>query len=598
MVEPSSGKAATATTTVTVHDQDDLYSSTGVYSPLYDAVVSGETVLFNPAGDSDFSWGSQWPEAIQVVMDEPGYENTLESAYYTGNDSDPILTKKANDTWSDLQSGAASGAPGYKPRRYLFKRGGNYHIRLMLHAFDDCDILIGAYGNPADPKPVLNYGSETIDTTYRRIFSWSGSWGGGSGRFGEPVEARFVDVKLQHTFNPSVTNMNTQGSHTRVGVWGTTESYLVFTRVDFNGIAASNIYVSGPDGNNSVLHVNDCTATNFGGQYAFMHVNSNGPRGVCMFTGVRAAQNPNAIAAKWDEGLGGYRSLMRFGTRKQIIYGCDLFSIMQNFQIIKLGDGAFDSQDNWAYDLLIGRTVAEGMAELATINSNQVAGSGTDHNRPHENNCVISDSIYLSGYERGSFATTQGTGVTIRNCMYIVPPVPHKQGNTMAGFLRIRDTEAYTGSTVPPSYILDAPIEVYNCTYYCAATQAQIANTVTPRMLDQSTPNYPMTNVTESNNLMHFPNYGDSAGGAITTYAPLSSNVLFQARNAGYTDPANDPNYTTDATYATPADTIIDVRPLTGSTAIGASVGSLIAYKDIGRVTRPEPASIGAWEVS
>ena len=105
--------------------------------------------------------------------------------------------------------------------------------------------------------------------------------------------------------------------------------------------------------------------------------------------------------------------------------------------------------------------------------------------------------------------------------------------------------------------------------------------------------------VTETNNVMHFPNYSGAPGGAVTTYAPLSANALFQARNVGWVrpgdDPFTDPPYALNTAYATPANSAIDCKPLPGSAALGAALTGDVSYMDILGTTRSAPADKGAW---
>ena len=106
------------------------------------------------------------------------------------------------------------------------------------------------------------------------------------------------------------------------------------------------------------------------------------------------------------------------------------------------------------------------------------------------------------------------------------------------------------------------------------------------------------TAVYEENNLFHMPNLSIAGNpdAPYVAHAPVSENILWTPRCLGRRDPAT---LVLDTNFATPADTVRDTKPLTGSSAIGAAVG-LTAYDSLGNggVSRGASKDVGAWQVS
>lgn len=212
--------------------------------------------------------------------------------------------------------------------------------------------------------------------------------------------------------------------------------------------------------------------------------------------------------------------------------------------------------------------------------------------RPSLNNTIVDGLIYVGDWQ-GCDALMQlgSTGVTIRNCLALWPAV-QRQNNVLTAnksFVKLGDRGGTYNADVAA-----APIRIYNNTMVTERTQSQNVG-IDPGFIEDES--Y-FENVVEENNVVHKP----SMNTPTTTFAPLVNNgtPLWTPRNIGRRSPGDFKLQVTQVVendMLTPPNAVQSYRPAAGSPALGAALTGDVSYMDMTFRKRPEPPSVGAWEM-
>lgn len=542
VIEPASGKTATAQAPVRVGDPDAYYAG-------------DRTICVNPAGDGDFTGAP--PGAVLITAD--------------------ALTK-ATRAWIAHQRGPA--------KRWLFKRGGVFRINLPLDENDSTGITFGAYGRGPNPiwlSPATGSPVSGSPVYFNRRH--------GADIHPQPPELRVFGIDFQGNFDPTRIRTDAPDPGTSVnGLAITSDVILAAYDCTFAGFKSSTIALNPVDEPGSPLtarlHFDNCVFTELGGQYPIALFNAYARDTCFSFTGCRITQNPTS-PNPGANGLGGTRSLIRVSQPAHFhMRGCDLFQTDGTHHPLKMintpyGDGTV---------INIHSTSIEGGDGAIMFGGNAVA---MRHIPPRHvvHNAIIDGLVYVGAFNTRDVISMTTTGLTVRNCLAIIPP-PAKWSNSFQCFLHVWRWKNF--GPFDARVVGAAPIRAYNNTLRIDRTRPENSNgDFSPVFLQNDVPG-DLTAVRAENNLVHMPNL-DSASpdDPVATWAPVSDTVLWKPRTIGRMS-ADD--FIMDTRYALPADAVKESRPLPGSAALGAALTGDVSYVDILLRERPEPPSIGAWE--
>lgn len=542
VIEPSSGKTASTQTMVEVGDPDRLYAGPG-------------TICVNPVGDRDFT-GAPVGALLMTAS---------------------VLTKTAR-AWVSFQGG--------RPKRWLFKRGASYTVNLWLDGKDTSGITFGAYGDGAAPVINVNGGMNIIEGSF---IYFNGTHGGEHGN--EPPELRIFGLDIRGTFDPtSESVLDDQIAKALCALAIQSDVDLALYDCILTGFKAASVLLDAVDADAAIpalkikAHFDNVIVGEMGGGYPFALFNGKHPDSCHSFTGCRIVQNPQAVA-----GSGGTQSLIRSSSGPNqadgsgtylYMAGCDFFQTdNRQFAVMAIntpkGDGRTVNVHSCSF---------EGGNGAISTGSNNIQSI----NRFSVHNVIIDGCIHVAAFNAQNSFAGSCTGITVRNCLSIVPNVSRGEGsmqNPYDGLYSI-DSDA-SNDAFDQGVVGSAPINVYNNTLRYernASNQSpEPTGIVHDNMVNQSVA------VKESNNLWHAPNLASP----FTTYAPVTDTEIFTARTAGMKLTSN---YIMNTAYAIPSGSVKETRPLTGSMALGAALTGHVSYMDILLQERPEPPSIGAWE--
>lgn len=538
VIEPSSGKTATATVEIVVNDPD---------------TVNVNTWVINRVGDTD--WTGAPAGATQINA------NSVTEANFSF---------------------------GTTPNRILFKGGETFDCSIDFSAVGG-EVTVGAYGTG---KATLN-GPNKDGVAANGIFYWTGAY---SVFENQPNDIRFFNLKLEDTFDPAVAADWSDDFATGIRSQAGSES-LILSNVEIRGIKNVLVSVDGPAGLTTHMHLDNCIVTDFGGpQYQVYTGGSVAADSTFACTGTVIASKADAVAY-----LGSARSPIRAAAVPNCyVAGCDGYMTEPSAMHYRLcgspvSDGSL---------INVHSNATEGGDGAVVLDANVTQAGGGRIGRSTVGNRIIDGNIHVGNWSTRRFVDTSGTGVTIRNNLFIQPNMVYVNSPPLEGFIRIRDSVA--GGAYDAT-VYNAPIRVYNNTFVNLRTTAKnttgSGTVYTPPIFDRKDLNgFGFQVVEEYNNIVHCPNEDTPR----TSFAPLldSGAELWTVRNPGWRDPSDGVLKTTDpypdaaGSAATPAGTVQPFSPVTGSAAIGAALTNEIAYDSLGGfgTARDDPASQGAWE--
>lgn len=573
VLEPSSGKIATTSTTVVVEDPDVVYAGT-------------KTVCINPPGDSDFTGApagsfNQALSGTNVVVNDEWW-------------------------WTQLQDGTE--------RRYLFKAGATYPGEIGF------DYSAASRASPGPHPMYSTYGGGKVDLlapsggeNQGRLFTITGDYDG-------ILNPRINDFRIQNIrvdggFNSHTEVPDDTSASGKPSSLVRTNKYLDIVVQGCECINLRNsafaFYFDGsvPETlaqDNTTLpahaHVDDCSADNYGGQYSGLYTGDNDrlPDSSLAVTGCRFVQRSDAIS-----GGAQHRAWFRENGHHRLYMTCC--------------DGYGKESQNSGWKILT--TVTKEIGHIANIYGIASEGNYVPMHigqniavkgiaRSVAANVVLDGLVLVGDYTTNHLFNSYITGVTVRNVLGIIPDSPRLHNSSFTNSTASMNDEESTSpqvtytsrkflsafrmqlaskSSMPSPETLGARCAVYNCTFLLKRALSDNGGNA-PAMM-QIAPEF--TNVTAANNVLDGP-WSDNSANA-TPFAPLQSDVLWGTRVTGWKGYVSQMEYTE---FASPADSITSGRPLAGSPAFASATGPLTAHTDITGAVRPALPSVGAWDTS
>lgn len=485
VIEPSTGKTATAETEIFVEDPDTIYAD-------------ADTIYINPVGDSDFS---EVPAGV------------------------PAANKINRDTFTDQDSVFTATAFSTNPKRWRFKRGGTFAVQLQLQGSATPGVLFDGYGS--DPaRPVINWdGNIYGDVAKNCPFNLSAY---GINQTG-PQDIRWAGLDLQGPYDPTIQRSDYDPFNTAqppiyssgASVHGVVSDCIVngwqFSSITMTPLATSD---------ESNWHIDDCQITSFGGQYPLFGLVSSNDDSWCSITGCRITQPSGAVGSAPDNS-GGSRAIARLSPRKMHMRCIDSYSTDQyahHFQLFK---------DPTAQGGIINvhSLVMEGAGGGINIHGNHTQGFAASNSIVI--NSIIDGVFYLGSHSSTDTIYTAASGLTARNCHCLMPSINR-------GFTNMKAMVTVNQYGTFAAEVAEAPVRCYNSTFIYLRTDAQNVFGVVPDPLvvvsNVETDSF--DTILDQNNILHKPNAGPTAT-QVTTYAPFTTTDLFTLRDEGYrnTDP-------------------------------------------------------------
>lgn len=442
VVEPSSGKTASATVEIAVADPDVVYAR-------------ANTICVNPVGDSDFTGA-------------------------------PAGAAREN---MDLLTHADANWPKYRntgPKRWLFKRGAIYSQSLDI-SLEANGLYFGTYGSGV--KPIIN----AVPTSNFReaVVYCNGLFGGTE----DTPDLRFTDLDFRGIFDPVTTIYSDPGEFC-MGLLMQGSADVAVSRCDFSGFHSVQINLQpGTTEERANLHVDDCFHTDMGGQYPIFMSPTTNLDSSFSATGSRVTTKPDAL------NKGGSNSLIRISSCPNIhVRGSDFYLTNNAHNAIRLSgtpksDGHIVNVQSNAF---------EGGFGAVTMGGNSAeAAKGVGRSAVFQ--AIYDGNIWVGHYTGECMFDTLGTGITIRNNLAIVPNVTYNYDtpNPFLGFVKLRD--AAVSGPYDPIVVGGAPIRVYNNTFVCERAFSE-NNSRLPVIINDFSGQPGYTNVVEENNILHMPN--------------------------------------------------------------------------------------------
>ena len=626
VIEPSSGKTATASVEVIVANPDTVYSG-------------ANTICISSSGN---------------FADAPAGAQNITASGLASTDA----------IWIANKGGAA--------KRWLFRRGEDFDLRVSIGSDSAPGVMFGDYGIGA--KPVINGHIQGPDIPFDApLFI-------GYYRTADPDIAASVTVcnlDFIGTHNP-ITTLPTQGAsgNTNNAIYTRGPCSLILSNCDFTAFGHVTIAMELVSTDRLLpahLHMDNCSLNDFGGQYATYTSKMTHADSSLAYTGCRLAQNP--LAFEVDSIRSPLRSEFIMNNH---LRGCDFFHTDLTQPTVKLvnspaGEGAIVNVHSCAFE--------GGYCAFNIAGTTNPTTTDPEFLRVTVQNAIIDGNIYLGTINSENLCSTVATGVTVRNNLFVQPAIGYRTGYPTC---RAMVTLWPYGTNKDPA-IVGQPIRAYNNTLRVDRTSAQNNSQVPATFYNKATLNGDalFTNALEYNNIVHAPNLNSP----ITTFAPLSDAALWASRYPGrrpywgqspgeysahavangetillgYWNRGDGVNYSqsdfvvtgteevnfagtwyqvadgevaisygasgvtiTNNTgsnwpisqsitfkgalgaasplittgFATPAGAMKDTKPGTGSAALGAALSGNVSYMDILGTTRSAPADKGAWEVA
>lgn len=611
VVEPATGKTATAETVITVADPDVVYAG-------------DLTVCVYPVGGS------------------PGTTPTGATLL----ESDDFVT--TNPTHAAL----VGWAPGGFGRRILFQRGGTYTIGLFLNGAGQ-NLMFGAYGT--GDRPVLNPVTDNSVASGNKCFEiWNRN---------DATDFRLQSLNCVGNFDPDKGDVVLSKNHdlnTFSGNCIRSLSNLKFVIDDVRaaGFGNSTYIIQASVGEYSFMLFNS-EINDFGGQYpTFFNPNTDAASRLC-YAGVSMVQKLTSVSD-----TGNFRAPIRLNAIQSAhMRACDFFHKDHSQPCVKM----METPQKDGTDFHIHTSQFEGNLRVVQVGANIADVNGAAI-RSYLINGIVENVIALGTMRTQDMFRLRAGGLTIRNNLIIQPATPPHM-NQLSRFFVIQESQTGSGGTPtqPPSDAAYAgPIKIYNNTLVMLRTSAQNSSTTPPDIVSDTPVGVTPLTVVNDNNVLHMPNLDTPS----VAFAPLDATPLgWQARNPGLLLPfesfsgtfssdvangatfdltvpdgtiysaiysssrgsaavtatgattvtiqnnsgstwASGSSYTfqlhftaagmpaDDTSFATPANTIAPYAPLSGSAALGGATTGQIAYRDFYAEVRPATKDKGAFQVS
>lgn len=561
-VDPITIREATATTTVTVADQEDYFGPTTQVSDGSDQDMTIVVAL-----DGDFT---DAPAGEQKTAEDG---DTLESWQRTARG---ILE------WIGNGNIVETDRAGYV--RILFKRGETYasnlgddRLQRMTNAEMKC-VLFSHWGDPADPPPkFVRFGQ------------------GQDNEFGNRTPAYIFDgIDFEGDYDPVT---QTAGPDTLTAMNFNDGSYKLITNCRISKHSAGVHYAPQRDDSDGwtdpflCVHNTEMSELASYGLYA---EDRNAPANMTtvVMLGVKdvdVGNAPSGGTGTIDGNANSQGPLRTWGRGLTIIDGCDFFGRYGWSGAGSWADGATVTAAQPLRVFSTGTFDGTGRAFLTRISfeGDTILSLGSAvATQPPTGNAVLDGFLHVCTAASKSSMSTQMGGMTVRNGLAIKPdPV----ASDVKPYLRFLATEMNKAEgTFIPDNALDAPIRVHNCT-------AVVLNDSPDTDVEILSNGASFTDVTAENNLVYAPDYPSQTDHL--DFAPFDSTELFAVRWLGRMEVQD--NGVLDTDYAAPAGSVSLYQPEAGSPALDAATGTRVALYDLLGSPRPgDGAAIGALELA
>lgn len=244
--------------------------------------------------------------------------------------------------------------------------------------------------------------------------------------------------------------------------------------------------------------------------------------------------------------------------------------------------------DGYITSGVIRRCACEASADMITCTS---AGEVSGYSVGSAPNLLIENIYAIGSSHTANFLNTEFGGVTVRNCIHVVPDIAKGSGSNNSDFITFADAEG--GVSYPGA---SWPFRAYNNTmvdYRASGTYGGGSKDF------NTTPDSGnIASVTLANNLHWCPN---DTGQSDTGSNPLFENVPMPTIGGAHTPRFLgwkwDTSPTMDTSKATPASIADEYKLGTGSPALGTASGTTSPF-DIAGNPRGSNGDQGAWQVS
>jgi hypothetical protein len=541
VIDPQTGTSHSASETLEVRDPDVFYSDANPWG-----FIGCQTYVINP--EDDDTWTGEPTGAIR---------------------------HNANAIWNRELPGRGVG-----PTRYLFKRGCQFNFGVTLRSGDKPHFYFGAYGTGA--KPILQGPGSGENDSGNRVFDIWREYA--NSILPAAPDIRVVGLDVRGRYDPTTMLQQTPpvdlSSHF---VYCDRSSVFVVSQCDVSGFRNAHFVqsskVTGEDDNTaSHQHFDDYFATDMGGQYPHRWAADTRENTSVSFTGCRIMHDPDSYSQGGE--INDTRALIRHNQTKYLhMRGCDLFSTSYNNLAANLIE---TPESDGSVGNIHSSSIESPDITLFGLATNVIKSTGVLR-RTTEMNVIVDGLILVGGYRTMSMIRMECTGVTIRNCLIIMPNTA-RYGEAFREAVSLEVGSATGQGVYVPAHVFAAPVKVYNNTFVYGRPGDL------PDKIVVETPQGAYF-VTEANNIWEGAWAGQA--GAPSPFAPLSADVLWAPRCKGF----KDRSFVLDDTYETPPDTVKAYAPQTGSAALGDAMEEFVSHMDINLKFRPAYPSKGAWEM-
>lgn len=537
--DPVSGDTASGSTSVEVKDPDAEYPTT-------------QTVLVNKATDSDFSAGlALYPSATTVQTD----------------------TLSHSETWF-------SNFNGGPKRRILFKRGSEWtDASFNLGSSVPSHLYFGAYGDEADPLPIMNIAS----SGGVHFTTWTGSWGATGGPH---PDLRIQSLDFRGNFDAAADDGTGSGFSQSIFA-GFHDANVFVHNCKSDGLRvltylAAGDWISGL----AKVHIDDGYFTNFG-TYALYSTQAGDLASYTAYTGVALIQKAGGLTLGEDKASQAlHRSTLPF------VYfeGCHLVSTDSSQYVIELLKTPYDGTNAIdGYQANLSNLTLEGGNGAVNFCGNAFSVTMPNEPRLTVHNLLVDGMVQIGSWGSQTMFTAKCTGWTIRNVVTIQPNVP-RSGNLFRAWFEYAELSDWDNADAT---IVDAaPCKGYNCTLVDEQNDTNANAAGAPVVVLNNGDRADLPNVSDENNVLHVPVLTNGSYPS-TAFAPLTTNVLWTGKVTGRRTTSGGSVTSLDTTRAT--GDVRDFQPDTGSSALNGATSGTVAADNIQMLRRRGTPNKGAW---
>jgi len=475
VVEPSSGKVATATLPISIDDPNTVFSG-------------DKTICIKNTADPD--WGS-YPAGAQLFSQD---------SFVNGDAACNAAIAKSNLFGSRDKV------------RVLFKAGWTGTFRCDISGWRN--LHFGLYGG----STIATLNADEVNEV-RTGGGWGQFYQTGQTDSGVTYDLKFEKLRLKGTFSDTTMRISEQ-AHITYGINLRTNSNTVVVDCECDGV--SNFFATSNFDRLAVTHLDNNTLTNFTGIFPIFCTSNTGTA----YQGSHVAITGNKVKRSVDalsEFATGPRSLARLERHDWYhIRGNDMYNSDGDQACLRLPDADLDGRPHC--------TIHSNVLESTGLTSFSISGNnggrvGADLNTPTQMHMLIDGNIVIGGWASMDVVDVSGCGATIRNNLIYAPDVPYVR-NPLRSLIRINNQGA-------ASYFADWPVRIYNNTLVSPAAPGNNKGTsVKPFYFLNGASEVAASaiGVVEQNNVISLPNVAVPQ----IAFAPLSTDTIVTPHCAGF----------------------------------------------------------------